>query len=111
MTKDEAARVMRLICRPYNVAIDDALLQVWWDAALERSDYDTGLSVARDLVKHNTFMPRPAEFNTLMRRRTDPMRDSIAAIGPGDSWKPNRELAARMLGEMRATVRGTKEKS
>lgn len=96
----EAARVLKLLARPYSVAIDAQLAEVWFNAALSRCEYASALVIARQLIEVSRFMPRPAEFNEAIRARIAPERRHQRELADPE-WSPSPETKQRILAEIR----------
>lgn len=109
MTEDQAGRVLALMARPFNVSVDPSLLESWYQSALERVDYDTGLAVARSLIESSEWMPRPAQFNAAMRQRRSPERQAltpVSTLGALEAAAVNSEVGQAWIGEIRRTMAG-----
>ncbi|TXH09478.1 MAG: hypothetical protein E6R03_16730 [Hyphomicrobiaceae bacterium] len=111
MNRNEAVEVLRLLTRPYNVEMDQLLIDVWFNAALAKIDSNEAKRIVLNLVSTQTYMPKPAQFielrrsQSLQQRQALPpatyeepssygshyvaaMREDIAQIGKGGTAEP-----------------------
>lgn len=108
MNSEQAMRVLKILCRAHLVTPDASLLDVWYNAALEKVDYGIGLEIARDLAGSKDRMPKPVHFNDLVKARNRhpanqlPATESIPFGAGQDSKTP--EVAKQHLAEMRAKL-------
>lgn len=102
MTRDEAARVLNLICKVHLVTPDAELLKVWYQSALEHCDYETGLAIARELAGSKDRMPKPLHFNELKAAKT---RKPVAITGAGERWEKNAEEARKWFSQWKEQLR------
>jgi hypothetical protein len=105
MTRDEAIRVVKLLAKPHNVSVDAALVDVWFNACLARTDFVDGLAIARELASTARFLPKPVEFTAIAKRRDGADRKPLKTLGESE-WAPNETLAKQQLSEMRSKLHG-----
>lgn len=79
MTRDEAVTVLRLLTRPYNVEMDQVLVDVWFNAALAKIEASQAKAVAMQLIASQTYMPKPAQFIEVHRSHHVAQRQALPA--------------------------------
>lgn len=104
MTEDEATQVLALFTAAHpKVTLTPTTVQVWFQAALSKTDFELGRRIALDLVAAERGFPTPAAFNAWKRRlkEQDDMRKRPAPEEP--TLLPTDE-AHRVLDEMRVKL-------
>jgi hypothetical protein len=109
MNHSEAAQVLAVMAAPYPWDVDDDQAEVWYQAALQRCDFDLGLEIAMRIVETEERFPAPARFNKerqLVERlryaaeHEEKVQQQLASMPPttGQVAEENRR---RFIGEMR----------
>lgn len=95
MNHTEAAQLVSIMAAAHRVEVTDDLMEVWWRAALERVDYQTGLDAAMHLVETSEFMPRPASFNQAVTQlRLRAARENVPALGTSSAGELPRPASS-----------------
>lgn len=110
MTREEAAKVMAVFAGAFpRVDLTPETVNVWFDASLERCDFELGLKLALDLIgnpaRADKGFPRPADFNEALRihRLHESMRHRPPELPPepkteAEKAKAHIDEARRLLG-------------
>lgn len=97
MTRDEAVTVLRLLTRPYNVEVDQVLVEVWFNAALAKIEASQAKAIAMSLIATQTYMPKPAQFVEVHRSQHVAQRQAL----PPAAHQPPSTYGAHYVAAMR----------